>query len=118
MNNLNFSAMLKMQKELYGLHKDEWSPIEPEYGKDFFLWMIEEIGECISIIKKKGCNSVSENPNVRKLFCEEMSDVLMYYNDILLRFGITAEEISDAYIKKHNKNMKRNFSEEYKSKFE
>lgn len=42
----------------------------------------------------------------------------MYYNDILLRFEITAEEISDAYIKKHNKNMNRNFSEEYKNKFE
>lgn len=118
MSVLNFSDMLNMQKELYELNKDKWSPMKSEYGKDFFLWMMEEIGECISIIKKKGCNSVSENPNVRNLFCEEMSDVLMYYNDILLRFGITAEEISDAYIKKHNKNMNRNFSEEYKNKFE
>lgn len=118
MSDLNFSDMLNMQNELYELNKEKWSPMQPEYGKDFFLWMMEEIGECISIIKKKGCNSVAENSNVRKLFCEEMSDVLMYYNDILLRFGITAEEISDAYIKKHSKNMNRNFSEEYKNKYE
>ena len=39
-----------------------------------------------------------------------MSDVLMYYNDTLLRYKITPSEISSVYIEKHNKNMKRDFN--------
>lgn len=80
--------------------------------------MIEEMGEAISIIKKKGDNEIMTNEEVRKAFVEEMSDVLMYYNETLLRYGITANEISTAYVQKHNKNMKRNYKEEYKHKFE
>ena len=34
-------------------HKGEWSPMESEYGKDFLLYMVEEIGEVIAILKKK-----------------------------------------------------------------
>ena len=51
---------------------------------------------------------------VRKNFVEEMSDVLMYYNDTLLRYGVTPNEISTAYIEKYNKNTKRNYQEEHK----
>ena len=56
--------------------------------------------------------------SVRKAFCEEMSDVLMYFHDTLLRYGISAEEISNAYIEKHERNMGRNYTEEYKNKYE
>ena len=59
-----------------------------------------------------------KNDEVRKAFVEEMSDVLMYYNDTLLRYGITPDEISSAYIQKHNKNMGRNYQEEYKKLLE
>ena len=38
----------------------------------------------------------------------------MYYHDALLRFHVTPEEISEAYFKKHSKNTKRNYIEEYK----
>ncbi len=110
--------MMAMQKELYEMNKDNWSPIEPEYGRNFVLWMMEEVGECISIIKKKGDNAIMEDVNVRKAFCEEMSDVLMYYTEILLRYGITSDEISTAYLNKHEKNMKRNYTKEYESKYE
>ena len=108
-NDINFTDMMKMQKELWELHKDSWSPMEAKYGRNFLLWMIEEMGEVIAIIKKKGDNAVMENKEIRKEFLEELSDVLMYYNDTLLRYGITPEEISNAYIEKHNKNMKRSF---------
>jgi NTP pyrophosphatase (non-canonical NTP hydrolase) len=118
MNDIKISDMLSMQKDLYELHKDKWSPLEAEYGRNFILWMMEEIGECIAIIKKKGDSAIMEDGNVRKAFCEEMSDVLMYFNDTLLRYGITADEISTSYIDKHKKNMERNYFKEYKSKYE
>ena len=38
---------------------------------------------------------------------EEMADVLMYYNDVLLCYGISADELKEAYIAKFEKNMKR-----------
>ena len=30
------------------------------YGKEYFLWMVEEIGESIAVLKKKGGNAVME----------------------------------------------------------
>lgn len=116
--NINISEMMEMQKELWEIHKDKWSPMDAKYGRNFLLWMIEEMGEAISIIKKKGDNAIMNNDEVRKAFVEEMSDVLMYYNDTLLRYGITPDEISSAYIQKHNKNMGRNYQEEYKKLLE
>ena len=38
---------------------------------------------------------------------EELADVLMYYNDVLLCYGITADELKAAYTEKFEKNMKR-----------
>ena len=118
MSDLKISDMMSMQKKLYELHKDTWSPMEPEYGRNFILWMMEEVGESIAIIKKKGDQAIMTDENVRKAFCEEMSDVLMYFYDTLLRYGISAEEISNAYIEKHTRNMGRNYTEEYKNKYE
>lgn len=96
--DIKISEMMKMQKELWEQNKDNWSPMEAKYGRNFLLWMIEEMGEVISIIKKKGDNAIMTNDEVRKAFVEEMSDVLMYYNETLLRYSITANEISTAYI--------------------
>ena len=55
--------------------------------------------------------------SVREAFVEEMSDVLMYYFDTLLRYGVTPEEISNAYVAKHNKNMGRDYQREYNNKY-
>ena len=38
---------------------------------------------------------------------EEMADVLMYFNDIMLCYGITEEELKQTYINKFEKNMNR-----------
>ena len=115
--DLSISQMMQLQKELFAPHKDKWHPMEPEYGKDFILYMIEEIGECIAILKKKGSAAVMEDPAVREAFLSEMADVLMYYHDILLRFHVTPEEISRAYAGKHNYNMERNYEIEYKEQY-
>lgn len=118
MPDLKISEMLEMQRELFEPHKDKWHPMEPEYGRNFVLYMVEEIGECIAIIKKKGDRAIAENSAVREAFCEEMCDVLMYFSDALLRYGITADELSKAYLRKHERNMGRNFDEEYRRKFD
>ena len=38
---------------------------------------------------------------------EEMADVLMYYNDIMLCYNISAEELKTIYSENFNKNMNR-----------
>ena len=111
--DLSISQMMQMQRELFDLHKEEWPPIEPEYGKDFILYMVEEIGVAVAVIKKKGSLAIAEDPAVRMAFLEEMADILMYYNDILLRFHVTPEEISEAYSRKHIRNMGRDYTQEY-----
>ena len=55
--------------------------------------------------------------SVRRAFVEEMSDVLMYFFDTLLRYGVTPDEISKAYIAKHNKNMGRDYEGEYQNQY-
>ena len=84
--------------------------------QEFYTVMMEEMGECIAIIKKKGDSAIMREASVREAFVEEMSDVLMYYFDTLLRYGVTPEEISNAYVAKHNKNMGRDYQREYNNK--
>jgi NTP pyrophosphatase (non-canonical NTP hydrolase) len=117
MADIKISEMMDMQQELWEVHKDKWSPMTPEYGRNFLLWMVEEMGEAISVIKKKGDKAIMEDKGARDAFVEEMSDVLMYYIDTLKRYGVTPEEISQSYIDKHNKDMGRNYSKEYSKKF-
>ena len=114
---LDIAQMMKMQQELWQLHKDSWPPMEPERGRDFILWMMEEVGEVISVIKKKSSRDIMEDAAVRSHFVEECSDVLMYYFDTLLRYHITPQEISEAYLQKHLRNMGRDFEAEYRNKF-
>lgn len=113
-NDLNVSEMLKLSMDLWEKHKDEWAPMEPEKGKNFILYMIEEIGEVIAIIKKKGEDEIMNTPAVREHFVEELSDVMMYYMDTLNRFKVSPEEFSKAYVKKFEYNMKRNYTKQYK----
>lgn len=115
--DLTISRMMQLQQELFEQHKDTWSPMEPEYGKDSILYMVEEIGEVISVIKKKGHTAIMEQNSVRSVFLEEMADVLMYYHDALLRYHVTAEEISEAFLKKHRHDMDRDYSKEYKEQY-
>ena len=51
--NLSIEEMKQMQLELYEVNKEKWNDMEPNAARNHILFMIEEIGECISIIKKK-----------------------------------------------------------------
>ena len=107
MSEFCISEMLEMQKELQEKYKDKWEKICPDAGKHKLLWMIGEIGEVIDIVKKNGDVKVAEDNDLRKHLIEEMADVLMYYNDVLLCYGISEEELKEAYTTKFEKNMKR-----------
>lgn len=117
-NDLKISELMAMQRALWQAHSDSWSPLDPEHGRSRILYMVEEIGEYIAILKKKGDRAVVDDPAVRAHFLEEMSDALMYFTDTLLCFGVTPEELSRAYSEKHCRNMGRNYAAEYKDKFE
>lgn len=111
--DLSIGQMMRLQKELFDAQGKKWAPMEPEYGGEFILYMVEEIGEVISVWKKKGAQAIMEDPCVREAFLEEMADALMYYNEVLLRFHVTPEEISQAYLDKNNRNKQRNYKKQY-----
>ena len=76
-------------------------------GKNKLLWLIGESGEVIDIIKKNGSENTVSDDTLREQLIEELADVLMYYNDVLLCYGITADELKQSYTNKFRRNMTR-----------
>ena len=107
MSNFSIDGMLSMQKELQENYKERWETISPEAGKHKLLWMVGEIGEVIDIVKKNGDRRSIEDLTLREHLVEELADVLMYYNEILLCYGISEDELKEAYISKFETNLKR-----------
>ena len=107
MTDFGVNDMLAMQRALQDKYKNSWEPIGPAAGKNKLLWMVGEIGEVIDIVKKHGGEQACTDAALRSNLIEEMADVLMYYNDVLLCYGISADELKQAYTKKFEKNMKR-----------
>lgn len=107
MADFTMNEMQEMQKRLQDKYKGQWEPISPETGKNKLLWMIGEIGEVIDIVKKHGDLKAVADTGLREELVEEMADVLMYYNDVMLCYGISADELKRSYTKKFEKNMTR-----------
>lgn len=107
MDDFSISEMQQMQKELQMQYLNKWEPIEPKLAAQKILWMMGETGEVIDIIKKHSDTELMTVTGVRRQLLEELSDVIMYYNDILLCFGIEAEELKRAYTDKHLHNLSR-----------
>ena len=107
MADIDFTKMQDIQKELQEKYKDKWEKLTPEIGRKQLLWMFIEAGEVADIIKKEGDEAVMNNPEVRKHFVEELCDVMMYFNDVMLCYDSTPEELAKEYLEKHEKNMKR-----------
>ncbi|MDR1232015.1 MAG: hypothetical protein LBK61_11530 [Spirochaetaceae bacterium] len=78
--------------------------MEPESAGNSLLWIMEEIGEVIAIIKKRGEKDIENDKGLKEAFTEELVDVFMYFLDILNRYGINGEEFSEAFVKKNDKN--------------
>ena len=106
-SDFGINEMLEMQKALQEKYKDKWEHISPEVGKNKLLWMIGEVGEVIDIVKKHGPQAADMDNPERNHLIEEMADVLMYYNDVLLCYGISADELKESYTSKFEKNMNR-----------
>ena len=107
MDDFGINEMLEMQKTLQEKYKDRWETISPETGKNKLLWMIGEIGEVIDIIKKHSGETASQDGELRASLIEELADVMMYYNDVLLCYVISAKELKQSYVSKFEKNMRR-----------
>lgn len=107
MQQFTIGEMQEMQKTLQEKYKHKWEPICPEIGQNKLLWMIGEVGEVIDIVKKNGGEKACTDPEVRQDLIEEMADVLMYFNDVMLCYGITEEELKKAYVEKFERNMTR-----------
>lgn len=107
MENFVFAEMQAIQKELQEKYKNIWEPLSPEAGKNKLLWMLAEAGEVAEVIKKRGDRAIMEDEAVRAHFVEELCDVMMYFNDVMLCYSISPEELAAVYRKKHEKNMAR-----------
>lgn len=107
MTDFTIAEMQEMQRTLQEKYRHKWEPIGPETGQNKLLWMLGEIGEVIDIVKKNGGTAACTDLSLRAELVEELADVLMYYNDILLCYGITAGELKESYTRKFEKNMGR-----------
>ena len=107
MSDFTIKDMLAMQQTLQEKYKGKWETICSEAGKHKLLWLLGEVGEVIDIIKKNGDQKAVEDLDLRQHLVEEMADVLMYYNDVLLCYGISEQELKEAYTAKFEKNMTR-----------
>ncbi|MCL2365087.1 MAG: nucleotide pyrophosphohydrolase [Defluviitaleaceae bacterium] len=115
MHDLKISDLIAMQNALQYKMKDKWLSITPENGHFSLLWMFEEMGELVAIIKKRGDNAIMKDEAVREAFVEELTDTLMYFTDLMTCYGVSAEELSTAFVKKHDKNMRRDFVKEHEN---
>jgi len=68
----------------------------------------------VAIVKKKGDEAIMTDPAVRADFVEEMGDVMMYFIDVLMRYGVTADEFAAAFRAKNLRNLTRDFEGDHK----
>lgn len=115
--DLKISDLIAMQKELQAAHP-QWGGTPPERGREQLLWSVCELGEVIDIIKKRGDDEIMNIPETRQHFVEEISDVIMFLTDVMLCYGITAEEYSEIHARKHAHNMKRDWITEIEHMFD
>lgn len=107
MSDLTFTAMQQMQQVLQEKYLEKWGGLSPEMALSKMLWLHGELGEASDVMKKKGSAAIMEDPGVRRRFVEEMCDALMYFNDVLLCFEVTPEELTGVYTEKFHTNMNR-----------
>lgn len=107
MEDFGFNEMQRLQKTLHDKYKDKWGPVSPKIGKDMLLYLMIELGEAADIIKKKGNRKILEDKEVREHFIEDLADVMMYFNDVMLCYDISVDELKEVYRRKSKKNLSR-----------
>ena len=108
MEKLTVEEQFEMQRELQAHYAPIWGGLGgPEDAVSKLLWAIAEAGEAAQVIKKHGNRAILRDGAVRREFIEEMTDVAMYLSEVLLCYGVTAEEYTNIYREKHARNMHR-----------
>lgn len=103
----SISEMQEMQEVLQEKYKHKWDALTIDKGRDKILWTIGELGEVIDIVKKNGEQKIADSTELKSHLVEELADVLMYYNEILMCYGISEDELKNAYVKKFERNLTR-----------
>lgn len=104
---MDLNEMQQLQKTLQARYAGWWEPVDPEHGKNKILWLLAELGEAIQVVKRRPAEELAAPGKTRDDFVEELADVLMYFNDVLLCYGISPEEFEAVYRAKHARNMTR-----------
>ena len=109
MDNFGFNEMQEIQKQLREKYKEKWNwgELFHEKAVEQLLWLYGELGEVGDVIKKNGAEAILNDKAVRSHFVEELCDVMMYFNDVMLCYSVSPEELKEAYLKKHEINMSR-----------
>ena len=104
---ISVCEMVAMQEAFQKKYFYKWGGLQPEKGRNCLLWAIIEAGEAADVIKKWGDEAILENPEQRAHFIEEIGDVIMFFMDTMLCYGLTAEDFAAEYHKKWTRNMTR-----------
>lgn len=107
MEAFGFAEMQQFQRELQEKYFDLWGGLGPEVSIRTTLWMIGEICEAADVLKKQGTAAILNDPETRRHFIEELTDAMMYFNDLCLCLSIRPEELVEVYREKHARNMTR-----------
>lgn len=113
---LDMAEMLEIQRRLHAAHP-EWGGLTVEHGLRQLLWMVGEIGEVIDVIKKAPEERYMSPGEVREHFVEEFCDVMMYFADTLVCYGVTAEEFAAEYRKKADYDLIRDYAAEAEKEY-
>ncbi len=105
---LSIRDMYGYQQRLQAKYAEQWGePIGPEAAVRKLCWAYGEMAEAGDIIKKQGNAAIMDDPETRRHFVEELGDVMMYLYDVMLCYGISAEDFSDVYREKCERNANR-----------
>ena len=111
MGDMKISETFEMQEEVRWVN--HWPKYTPDDAQGHLLGATEEIGETSEIIRKCGHEAIMTNRVIRRKFVTEVADAFSYLVNVLLSYGITAEEFSEAFTDKHEFNMDRDYASEY-----
>lgn len=116
-DDLCMSDMLSLQKSLQALHPAWGAVNNPQKALTWLLWMVGEVGEVIDVAKKNSGEHLMQPGFARERLVEELTDVAMYFNDVLNCYNISTEEFSAAYYGKMQRNLRRDYTAEHEQRY-
>lgn len=106
---MTIQEMLDLQNRLYDKcgKENRWLTYTPDNAQLHWLYMLGEAGEVIDALKKNSLDTLLQLGPARDHMIEEMADTLMFFVDTMACMDVTADELSQAYREKHERNIKR-----------